>query len=162
MIWQLKQKGKPRMLVDNDKRLEQETEICDGNHCGKCCGGSCGGCGTIELTQAEIGLLLRFAVLPFFPVVSSSSGGKAVLAEPGASDNAELSDCIVTLASKGLIQLDCDIPLSNYDYSGFEEYPVRGSMALTFLGQAAIDQLYGMGYETPYWEDYYQHKRAIN
>ena len=141
------------MLVNNKKRLDQETETCDGDHCGKCCGGSCGGCGAIELTQEEIALLLRFAVLPFLPVVSTSIGSKAVLAEPGGSDNAELSECIASLASKRLIQLDFDIPLSNYDYCGFDEYPVRGSMALTILGQTAIDQLYGMGYETPYLED---------
>ena len=136
------------------KRWEQETEICEGNRCGKCCGGSCGGCGAIELTQEEIALLLRFAVLPFLPVVSTSFGSKAVLAEPGGSDNAELSECIASLASKRLIRLDCDIPLSNYDYSGFDEYPVHGSMALTILGQTAIDRLYGMGYETPYLEEF--------
>ena len=142
------------MLVNNKKRLDQETETCDGDHCGKCCGGNCGGCGAIELTQEEIALLLRFAVLPFLPVVSTSFGGKAVLAESGGSDNAELSECIASLASKRLIQLDFDIPLSNYDYCGFDEYPVRGSMALTILGQTAIDRLYGMGYETPYLEEF--------
>ena len=40
---------------------------------------------------------------------------------------------------KGLISLDYDIPLKNYDYAEYSAYPVHGSMALTARGQAALD-----------------------
>ena len=36
---------------------------CGHDHCGRCCGGSCTGCGALELTQDELSLLRRFAQL---------------------------------------------------------------------------------------------------
>ena len=41
---------------------------CGHDHCGSCCGGSCTGCGALELTPDELALLRRFAQLPFLPI----------------------------------------------------------------------------------------------
>ena len=131
--------------------MSQKNTLCGGNHCGKCCGGSCNGCGSLELTQAEATFLLTFSVLPFQAVVGKDISDFPVYAypvcaleeNPGPDVRPEL---ISALAGKGLIEVDYDIPLSNYDYHGFEGYPRHGSMALTHRGQQVLDQLYSLGF----------------
>ena len=101
--------------------MSQKNTLCGGNHCGKCCGGSCNGCGSLELTQAEATFLLTFSVLPFQAVVGKDISDFPVYAypvcaleeNPGPDVRPEL---ISVLAGKGLIEVDYDIPLSNYDY----------------------------------------------
>ena len=42
-----------------------------------------------------------------------------------------------------------DIPLNNYNYLGFEDYPLLGSLALTYRGQQVIDELSSQGFDRP-------------
>ena len=95
--------------------------------CGSCASG-CGGC------QSHV-LLLAF--LPAActrtnetPVYLSDLGGRA-----------EISAAILALQVKRLISVDFALPLQGFDYAGYEDYPVRGSMALTAAGQEALDSL---------------------
>ena len=141
-----------RDFEEGEKNLSQKNTLCGGNHCGKCCGGSCSGCGSLELTQAEANFLLTFAELPFQPVVGKSVSDCPVYAFPACTPEENHvpgvhPELISVLAGKGLIEVDYDIPLSNYDYQGFEGYPLHGSMALTYRGQQVLDQLYSLGSE---------------
>lgn len=115
---------------------------CNSTGCGACCGGSCGGCGdTLLLTQGEIDLLLRFAQLPFFPVARRQDSEAPVCLEDGPAAAEELSRLLTALEKKGLIRVDYDLPLSNFDYAGYGGYPRRGSAALTAAGQQVAEQL---------------------
>lgn len=39
--------------------------------------------------------------------------------------------------------------LNNYNYQGFEDYPLQGSLVLTYRGQQAIDELSIQGFDRP-------------
>ena len=116
--------------------------------CGHDCG-SCGGCGggALELTEREIALLGRFAQLPFLPVARRYDGETPVCLEDGPEEAETLAGAIAGLFLKGLIRLDYDLPLSNYDYREYEDYPCRGSMALTARGQTVLELLEIRGIE---------------
>lgn len=121
---------------------------CGHTHCGACCGGSCGGCcGALELTGPELALLRRFAQLPFLPVARREEAGLPVCLEDGPEAAEASGAAILGLRQKQLIQLDYDIPLSNFTYSDYGQYPCRGSMALTARGQAVLDLLEIRGIE---------------
>ena len=108
-----------------------------GGNCSGCggCGGNRGG-GTLFLTEKEIAVLRRFGEIPFWPVCRGADGEAPVCLEEGM-DGAALS----ALALKGLIRLDFDFPLSNYDYAPYADCAHHGSMALTPRGQAAVETL---------------------
>lgn len=126
--------------------MERVDITCNRNHCGGCCQGHCSGCGMLELTQEEEGFLLTFAELPFQPLVSKSGSEVPVYAYLEELDETNVRpDVIQALAVKGLIQVDYKIPLNNYEYQGFEDYPIHGSMALTYSGQLIIDELFYRG-----------------
>ena len=131
--------------------LKYTNTVCGRNCCGKCCGRSSGGCGSLELTQAEANLLLTFAVLPFQPVVGKDTSDRPVYAYPEGMVEEHLTtnvcpEIISALMGKGLIEVDYNIPLRNFGYSGFEDYPLHGSMALTLRGQQVMDQLFFLGF----------------
>lgn len=115
--------------------------------CGSC--GGCGGCGgALELTEAEVALLRRFAQLPFLPAARRWDSEVPVCLEediPGGTE--ACSAAILGLEQKGLIRLDYDMPLVNFDYKDYGQYPCRGSMALTARGQAAVELLEIQGVE---------------
>lgn len=118
-------------------------------NCGHgCCGGVCGGCGsTLELTQQELDLLYLFAQTPFLPVARENDSELPVFLEIDADDAGLFASAIIALAKKGLIRLDYDMPLINFDYAGYEDYPDRGSMALTGRGQIVVEQIEILGIE---------------
>ena len=119
--------------------------ICNQDNCGACCGGSCSGCGgALALTEAELAFLVRFADIPFLPVARDFDGETPVFFDDGTRVD---GDTITWLRLKGFISVDYDVPLINFDYAEYEKYPVRGSMALTASGQAALDTLEIMGVE---------------
>lgn len=121
---------------------------CGHDRCGSCCGGDCGGCGGgLELTERELALLRRFAQLPFLPVARRYDGETPVCLEDGPEEAETLAGAIAGLSLKGLIRLDYDLPLSNYDYREYEDYPCRGSMALTARGQTVLELLEIRGIE---------------
>ena len=120
--------------------------------CGQgCCGGNCGICsgcgGALELTQGEIELLRRFAQVPFLPVARQPGSETPVCLEEGLSSIGALGAVIAALSQQRLIRLDYAMPLSNFDYKGYEPGLLRGSMALTARGQEAVDWLEIQGIE---------------
>lgn len=127
--------------------LAQKTIGCGHDRCGACCGGSCTGCGgTLLLTQREIDLLLCLAQIPFLPVARQAGSDLPVCLEEEVG-GPEASEIIRALQQKGLIRLDYDLPLSNFDYAAYQSCPVKGSMALTAAGQQAAEQLEIQGIE---------------
>lgn len=115
---------------------------CGKDHCGTCCGGNCGGCnGELGLTQKELALLSRFSQLSFLPVAHRWDSQIPVYLEEGAEAAEAYSAAILGLHQKRLIQLDYDIPLLNFDYKNYEQYPNKGSMALTARGWTVVELL---------------------
>lgn len=115
---------------------------CGHDGCGACCGGTCGGCaGELTLTQAEIDLLDLLAQSPFLPVARRADSETPVCLEAGAATAETWAAAILGLHQKGLIELDYDIPLSNFDYQTYANYPCQGSMALTARGQTVVELL---------------------
>lgn len=119
---------------------------CSGGCAGGGCGGGCNG-NMLEITPAELTLLERFAQIPFLPVARRWDSETPVYLDADFADAASYSSAILGLAQKQLIRLDYDLPLSNFDYAGYDAYPCRGSMALTARGQAAVELLNIQGIE---------------
>ena len=125
---------------------------CGHNGCGVCCGGACSGCGSaLELTEEEVRLLRLFAEAPFLPVARLGEGEAEtetpVFLEGEDGSLESTGAALMGLAQKGLITIDYDIPLENCDYAEYQEYPCRGSMALTGRGQAVTELLDIQGIE---------------
>lgn len=121
---------------------------CNSDRCGACCGSSCAGCGgALPLNQDEIDLLLCFAQIPFLPVARRADSDQAVYLEGQEKSMEEMARVIAALEQKRLIRLDYWLPLSNFDYSAYQDYPLKGSMALTALGQQVVEQLELQGIE---------------
>ncbi|MEA4941420.1 MAG: hypothetical protein VB094_02615 [Oscillibacter sp.] len=113
---------------------------CEHEHCGG--GGGCGGCGgTLQMTQAEIDLLLDFAQTPFLPVARRADSEAPIYLESDQYTAEEYEKIITALYQKRLIRLDYDLPLANFDYAAYRAYPHRGSMALTATGQHVVELL---------------------
>lgn len=102
---------------------------------------NCGGCGGGELllTEAELALLRRLGETPFLPAAAAFDRKTPVYLED--RDQTEYGAAILGLTAKGLIRLDYDIPLENFDYGAYRAYPLHGSMALTAWGQDVLDQI---------------------
>lgn len=107
---------------------------------------ACPGCGELLLTRDELTVLKRFADLPFLPLAGGAEDGLPVCLEL-AGDRARVAAVLRNLESKGLISLDFRLPLSNFDYSAYTAWPLRGSMALTAAGQDALEALAIRGIE---------------
>lgn len=91
------------------------------------------------LSQQEINLLFRFSQVPFLPVAMDDGTSLPVYSDDDLDFSSSCGEAILGLAQKGLISLDFDLPLTNYDYAAYEQYPQRGSMALTAKGQDTLD-----------------------
>lgn len=114
-------------------------------HCGKGCG-SCGG-GELPLTPPELALLRRLGQTPFLPVAAGRDREIPVYLEDRDRSREEYAATLLALESKGLIRLDYDLPLENFDYRAYQEFPLRGSMALTGWGQEILEQIEIQGIE---------------
>jgi len=110
-------------------------------NCGSSGSSGCGGCGALLLTPAELALLRRFGETPFLPAAAAFDMKTPVYLEDRDWTEAEYGAAILGLAGKGLIRLDYDIPLENFDYKAYASYPLHGSMALTGRGQDILDQI---------------------
>lgn len=86
-------------------------------------------------------MLRRFAELAFLPVARRGDSEMPVYLEERERTAEEYGNILTALRLKGLISLDYDLPLTNYDYSAYQPYPVHGSMALTAAGQAVVELL---------------------
>lgn len=111
-----------------------------------CCGNcsQCGGCAReLVLTQKEIDFLQELGQVAFLPVARKMGDLTPVYLESGdPEENALLLQC---LEKKGLISLDYDKPLKNFDMSAYAAYPLQGSMALTQRGQQVLELLETQG-----------------
>lgn len=113
------------------------------------CRGGCGGCGggALTLTPAELALLDRLGQTPFLPAASGFDRSAPVYLEETDYRREEYAAAILGLEAKGLIRLDYDIPLEQFDYKAYGDCPLRGSMALTGWGQEVLEQIAIQGIE---------------
>ena len=112
--------------------------------CTSCSGncGSCGGCAKqLELTTGEIRMLQTLEQIPFLPVARRADDMGPIYLEETDYSREEYSLILQCLEQKGLISLDYDRPLANFDHSAYAPWPVRGSMALTARGQSVVELL---------------------
>lgn len=113
---------------------------CSGCASGGGCSG-CGGCGgTLTLTAGERDFLMELAQIPFLPVARKASEETPVYLEAGEENRDLFSALLLALERKGLVSLDYDIPMKRYP-SGYEAYPIRGSISLTNRGQQVLELL---------------------
>ena len=96
------------------------------------------------LSPLELSLLQLFSVYPFLPAARDSCGMPVYF--PEASDVSavsadDISASLHALEAKQIISVDDDIPITGYDYSAYDDFPTRGSMALTAFGQDILDSL---------------------
>ena len=78
--------------------------------------------------------------LAFLPAACTRTDETPVYLD-GSGNRAETSAAILALQIKRLISVDFALPLKGFDYTGYEAWPIRGSMALTAAGQEALDSL---------------------
>ena len=110
--------------------------------CGNCNGNcaSCSGCaGAMTLTEAEIRMLRRLGQIPFLPIARRADSMDPVFLEDALHTREEYSLILQCMEKKGLITLDYDQPLTNFDAAAYAAYPLRGSMALTTRGQQILE-----------------------
>lgn len=108
---------------------------------------SCSGCAReLVLTGKEIEFLNTLGQYAFLPVARSMGDLTPVYLEDG--DREEMSLLLQCLEKKGLISLDYDKPLRQFDESAYAAYPIRGSMALTERGQKVLELMEYQGIYT--------------
>lgn len=118
--------------------------------CDQCSGcGSCGGVSgaAIYLTPEEIEMLRLFTQTPFLPAAAKSGPDGPIFLEEAAIPLQDRRSALRGLAKKGLIRVDYDIPLLNFDYGAYTDYPLHGSMALTARGQTVTELMEIQGIE---------------
>lgn len=121
----------------------QNNHSCSGN-----CG-SCGGCAReLTLNEGELRLLDALSEIPFLPVARKMGDLTPVYLEDDVYSREEYSLILQCLEKKGLISLDYDKPLKNFDDSAYSAYPIRGSMALTERGQTVVEMIQRQGLNT--------------
>lgn len=119
------------------------THSCSGN-----CG-SCGGCAReLTLTEGELQMLDTLSEIPFLPVARKMGDLTPVYLEDNRFTEEAYSLILQGLEKKGLISLDYDKPLKNFDDSAYGAYPIRGSMALTQRGQLVVEMIQRQGVNT--------------
>lgn len=115
--------------------------------CGGCCG-NCGGCGsTLVLAAEEITMLRLLGQIPFLPVARSAASTEPIYLEEGELSPEKSSLALQCLAKRGLISIDFDQPLKGGYSAAYDAYPIKGSIALTILGQQALELLEVQGVE---------------
>ena len=116
------------------------------DHCSQCGGcGGCSGCGSIELNPGEVAVLLNLGQLAYLPIGGESYDGMPVLLGDENLTAEESGLVLLCLEKKGLVSLERDQPLKGY--SGYGNYPLRGSVALTAKGQQVLELLEIQGIE---------------
>ena len=115
--------------------------------CGGCCG-NCGGCGsTLVLSAEEIAMLRLLGQIPFLPVARSAASVDPVYLEEGELSPEKSSLALRCLEKRGLISIDFDQPLKGGYSAAYDAYPIKGSVALTILGEQAVELLEIQGLE---------------
>lgn len=104
-----------------------------------CCGG-CGG--DIYLTDKALELLELLGERAFLPL-GERDGKPLYVSDTGE----EFVSSPTALKLSGLVTLDLDIPLAGFDYAAYAGCTRLGSMALTALGQEALESVSIQGVE---------------
>ena len=116
------------------------------------CSGNCGSCGgcakELTLNEGELQVLDMFSEIPFLPVARKMGDLTPVYLEDEKFSVEEYSLILQCLEKKGLISLDYDKPLKNFDDAAYSNYPIRGSMALTQRGQLVAEMIQRQGVNT--------------
>lgn len=102
----------------------------------------------MELTRGEIDMIYTLGQIPFLPVARKMGDLTPVYLEDEKFTVEEYSLILQCLEKKGLISLDYDKPLKNFDDSAYAAYPIRGSMALTERGQLVVEMIQTQGLNT--------------
>ena len=119
-------------------------------NCGHC-SGSCAGCtgcgGCMELTEGEVAMLRTLGQVAFLPVARKMGEYTPVYLEETDLPAEEYTLILQCLQKRGLISIDYTQPLKGFDAAAYEQYPVRGSFALTGRGQRVVELLEWQGVE---------------
>jgi len=105
--------------------------------CDQC--GNCGGCRTLELSEAEVSFLQKLAQIPFLPVARKTDSPEPIYLEDQVHSIEQYSMILSCLEKKRLISIDFDKPLKGCDSDRYSAYPIRGSLALTARGQQVLE-----------------------
>ena len=73
------------------------------------------------LTEAELALLRRLGETPFLPIAAAFDRKTPVYLEDPERPREQSAAAIQGLAAKGLLCLDYDIPLKNFDYAAADQ-----------------------------------------
>lgn len=118
-----------------------KPENCQQNHCGRCCAGACEArSGALSLTEPEKAFLAALARFAFLPAAYAPRLDAPVCLELADMETETAVAAISSLRDKRLISVDYDLPLKNFDYRAYAGFERFGSIALTSLGQEALDE----------------------
>ena len=92
-------------------------------------------------------MLQTLAQIPFLPVARKLGEDVPVYLEDTQKTQEEYSLILQCLEKRGLISIDYDQPLKNFDSAAYKDYPIRGSFALTLRGQQVLELLQLQGIE---------------
>ena len=112
------------------------------SHCEKCTGDCvhCTGCGAAYiLTEEELDFLRLLGQVAFLPVARRMDDLTPIYCGEGELPAEKYSEILTCLDKKNLIDLDLYTPLKGF--SGYGDYPLRGSCGLTLQGQQVLDAL---------------------
>ena len=116
-------------------------ENCQQNHCGRCCAGGCTAqAAPLELTGPERAFLAALARFAFLPVAYATELDAPVCLELAGMTAETAAAAISSLRDKRLVSVDYDLPLKNFDYRAYADFARFGSIALTSLGQEAVEE----------------------
>ena len=113
-------------------------------NCGSCSGNCavCSGCAReLVLSKGEVDFLRELGQIPFLPVARKMGDLEPVYLERGEENRETYRLILQCLEKKGLISLDYDQPIKDFDDAAYAAYPIRGSMSLTARGQAVLEML---------------------
>lgn len=124
----------------------QKEGGCQGCAGGQSCqGGCCGGSRSLVLCPEEASILLALGQVAFLPVLwrpDEEDLSFSPLPGYGVETLPQFSDLVRSLRNKGLISREIDTPLQGTAYPQCDPNTQRpGSLALTALGQEAVDWL---------------------
>ena len=118
-----------------------KPENCQRNHCGRCCAGGCAAhSGVLSITGPEQAFLAALARFAFLPVAYAPQLDAPVCLELAGMTAQASAAALSSLRDKRLISVDYDLPLKNFDYRAYTDFERFGSIALTSLGQEAVDE----------------------
>jgi hypothetical protein len=93
------------------------------------------------ITTKELEFLQELGQVAFLPVARTMGDLTPVYLEAGEDNREEYSLILQCMEKKGLISLDYDKPLRQFQPDRYAAYPIHGSIALTERGQKVLEML---------------------